>query len=257
MPEMTSYENGTPCWVDIGTTDVQAAGAFYAGLFGWDIEYGPAEMNHYSMANVGGHPVAALADQEVPGMVVWTTYLAVDDVDAAVARAREAGGTVVVEPMDVMTFGRMAVLADPGGAPVSLWQAGDHIGAQLVNEPGAVCWNELTTRDVESSLAFYEAVVGLTPNQVEMGGSDYIELQTAGGRTVAGLMPMVGETWPEDLPNHWMVYFAVEDTDAAAARCLELGGQAPVPPTDIPPGRFAVLNDPQGGHFSVITMAPS
>jgi uncharacterized protein len=256
MPEMTSYENGTPCWVDLGTTDVEAAGAFYGQLFGWDIEYGPAEMGHYSMATVGGRPVAALADQQEPGMVAWTTYLAVDDVDATVARALDAGGTVLQEPMDVMTFGRMAVLADSGGAAVSLWQAGDHIGASLVNEPGSVCWNELTTRQVEGSLAFYQSVVGLTPHPVEMGGFDYQELQLPGGRTVAGLMPMVGDMWPEDLPNHWMVYFAVEDADAVAARCLDLGGQVPVPPTDIPPGRFAVLNDPQGGHFSIIKLAP-
>ncbi len=256
MPEMASYENGMPCWVDLGTTDVQAAGAFYGQLFGWDIEYGPAEMGHYSMATVNGKPVAALADQQVPGMVVWTTYLAVDDVDATVERARAAGGTVLAEAMDVMTFGRMAVLGDVGGAQISLWQAGDHKGAGLVGEPGTVCWNELTTRAVPESLAFYQELVGLTADKQDMDGGTYYELKTGGGRPVAGLMPMEGDMWPPELPNHWMVYFAVDDTDATAARCIELGGQAPVPPTDIPPGRFAVLNDPQGGHFSVIKLNP-
>jgi len=254
MSEMTDYETGTPCWIDIGTTDVQAASAFYSALFGWDIEYGPAEMGHYSMARLRGRDIAALADQQVPGMVVWTTYIATDDVDATVERARAAGGTVLVEATDVMTFGRMAVVADPGGAAVSFWQAGEHKGAGIVNEPGCLCWNELTTRTVEESLAFLEAVAGLTGHRIDMGAGDYYELQLPSGHTVAGLLPMVGEMWPPDLPNHWMVYFAVDDTDAIAARCTELGGQVVVPPTDIPPGRFAVLNDPQGGHFSVIRM---
>lgn len=255
MPDVSEYENGTPCWVDIGTTDVKAAGEFYKGLFGWEIEYGPEEMGHYSMAKIRGRDVAALADQQTPGMVFWATYLAVDDVDATVEKARAAGATVLAEPMDVMTFGRMAVIADPGGAPVSFWQAGEHRGAGVVNESGSLCWNELTTRAVDESLAFYEAVVGLRGHKIDSGGSDYYELQLPSGRTVGGLMPMVGDEWPEDLPNHWMVYFAVDDTDASATRCVELGGQAPVPPTDIPPGRFAVLNDPQGGHFSIIKLA--
>lgn len=255
MAEITAYEHGTPCWVDLGAPDVQAAGAFYSALFGWEVEYGPAEMAHYSMARVGGRDVAALADQQVPGVVVWTTYLAVDDVDAATERARAAGGTVLVEPMDVMTFGRMAMVTDPGGAAVSLWQAGTHIGAGRVNEPGTLCWNELTTRAVEESLAFLRAVVGLEGAPIEIpGGGSYYELRLAGGRTVGGLMPMDGEMW-DGIPNHWMTYFAVEDTDAVAARCEELGGQVPVPPMDIPPGRFAVLIDPQGGHFSILRLS--
>ncbi len=256
MPEMTSYEEGTPCWVDLGTPDVAAAAAFYGDLLGWQVEIGPAEMGHYSMATVRGLNVAALADQQTPGVVAWATYLAVDDVDATIARVLANGGAVVVEPMDVMSFGRMAIATDPGGAVISFWQAYDHIGASLVNEPGAVVWNELTTRDVDSSLAFYEAVVGLAATKVDAGpGMDYYGFHTASGRDVGGLMPMVGEMWPPELPNHWMVYFAVADTDATAARCTALGGQVSVPPTDIPPGRFAVLNDPQGGWFSVLQLA--
>jgi len=255
MPEMTSYENGTPCWVDLGTPDVPAAAEFYRALLGWEIEIGPAEMGHYSMAVLKGHPVAAIADQQTPGQVYWTTYLAVDDVDATTAKVGPAGGTVLMEPMDVMTFGRMSVATDPGGAPISFWQAGDHLGAGLVNEPGTLCWNELTTRNVEESLAFYEAVVGIKGVKQDFGTGDYYELQSASGRMIGGLMPMVGDMWPAEIPNHWMVYFAVTDTDAAAARCAELGGSVPVPPADIPPGRFAVVNDPQGAHFSIIQLA--
>ena len=255
MPEVSTYENGTPCWIDLGVPDVEQSAAFYTALFGWEVEIGPAEIGHYSNATLRGLPVAAIADQQQPGMVFWTTYLAVDDVDATVAKVEPAGGSILVPPMDVMQFGRMAVITDAGGAQVSLWQAGEHLGAELVNEPGSLCWNELTTRAVDESLAFYAAVVGLTGVKQPNGGhGDYYELQLPGGRAVAGLMPMVGEMWPDDLPNHWMVYLAVEDADATATKCLELGGQAPVPPTDIPPGRFAVLNDPQGAHFSIIRM---
>ena len=161
-----------------------------------------------------------------------------------------------MEPMDVMEAGRMSLVMDPGGAAVSFWQAGEHHGAGLVNEPGTLCWNELTTRAVEESIAFYEAVVGM---EVERAGGDmeYYEFHLGDGRVVGGMMPMTGDMWPPELPNHWMVYFAVDDVDATAAKCLELGGQVPVPPTDIPPGRFAVLNDPQGGHFSIIRLNES
>jgi predicted enzyme related to lactoylglutathione lyase len=253
--EMTNYENGTPCWVDLGTPDIEAAIAFYSGLFGWEIELGPAEMGHYSMALLKGRPVAALADQQTPGVVAWTTYLATDDVDATFAKAQEAGATVFVPPMDVMTFGRMAVIADTGGAAVSFWQPGDHRGAELVNEPGTLCWNELTTRAVEESKTFYAAAAGLTTTTHPHPHGEYHEFHTASGRRVGGIMPMTGDMWPPELPNHWMVYFAVADTDAAVARCVELGGSVVVPATDIPPGRFAVVNDPQGGFFSVIALA--
>ena len=253
MSKISKYANGTPCWVDLGTSDVPASIAFYKGLLGWEIEMGPAEMGHYSMAMVGGENVAAIADQQTPGQVYWTTYLAADDVDATVAKARAAGATVLVEPMDVMTFGRMAVIADTGGAPVSFWQAGEHKGAGRVNEPGTLCWNELNTRAVQESLAFYEAAAGLRGNRIANGDGDYYELQVAGGHRVAGLLP-IGDSWPAEIPNHWMVYFAVDDADATAARCTELGGQVQMGPTDIPPGRFAVLTDPQGGHFSVIKL---
>ena len=182
------------------------AAAFYTGLFGWEIEIGPAELGHYSMATLRGVPVAAIADQQAPGAVYWTTYLSTDDVDATVARAKASGATVFVEPMDVMTFGRMAVMADPGGAMVSFWQAGDHRGAGLVNEAGTLCWNELTTRAVEESKAFYGAACGLTTTKQVHPMGDYFEFHTASGRRVAGMMPMVGDLWPADLPNHWMVY---------------------------------------------------
>jgi predicted enzyme related to lactoylglutathione lyase len=250
----TNYPQGTPCWIDIGTPDLDGAIAFYSDLFGWEVEKGPADMGHYSMARLHGRNVAGIADQQVPGVTVWTTYLAVDDVDTTVALVTEHGGTVIAEPMSVEGFGRMAIAADPGGAVVAFWEAGNHPGFDVTNEPGSVCWNELTTRAVEPSLEFYRAVLGLDGVHTPTDGMDYCEFRVD-GRSVGGLMPMVGDMWPDEIPNHWMVYFAVDDADATAARCVELGGQAPVPPTDIPPGRFAVLTDPQGGHFSILRMS--
>lgn len=254
MPVATAHPPGTPCWVDIGTSDLEGAVEFYSKLFGWSIEIGPPEIGRYSMATLQGKSVAALADQQVPGMVAWATYISVADVDETITRIERAGGSIVAPAMDVMDAGRMAVATDVGGSFFSIWQAKENIGAEIVNEAGSLVWNELTTRAVDESVAFYGDVFGWTTQLDPMpDGWDYTTF-LRDGHPVAGLMPMVGDMWPAELPNHWMVYFAVDDCDATAARCTELGGQVPVPPTDIPPGRFAVLNDPQGGHFSIMTL---
>jgi predicted enzyme related to lactoylglutathione lyase len=255
--EISTYENGQPCWVDLGVADVPAAAEFYGALFGWDIEIGPPEAGYYSMAMLHGAPVAALGAKQDPGPPYWTTYLATDDLDQTIERVRNSSATIVVEPMDVMTAGRMAVIRDPGGAALSLWQAGDHYGAGRIGEPGTLCWAELTTRAVDESLAFYSDVFGLSATNVGSNHGDYFRLHTASGAGVAGLMPMVGDMWPAELPNHWMVYFAVADTDSSAQRCADLGGGVCVGPADIPNiGRFAVVNDPQGATFSLITPIP-
>jgi predicted enzyme related to lactoylglutathione lyase len=156
--------------------------------------------------------------------------------------------------MDVMTAGRMSVFQDPTGAIFSAWQPGDTKGVELVNEPGAFSWNELNTRDLETAKAFYTAVFGWVCETMQMGPMTYTEVKVD-GNTVAGMMDMTG-TVPEQVPPHWLVYFAVDDTDATAAKAQELGGQLMVPPTDIPPGRFSVIADDKGAAFAVIKMAP-
>ena len=153
----------------------------------------------------------------------WTTYVSVDDADKTAARVTEAGGQVLVEPMDVMAAGRMAVFMDPTGAAFSIWQPGETIGAQLVNEPGTLCWNELATRDAEAAKTFYSHVFDWTWQPMAVDGPEYWMIEV-GGRVSGGLMPMVGDMWPADLPSHWMTYFAVDDADASAARVTELGG---------------------------------
>ncbi|HEY6424286.1 MAG TPA: VOC family protein [Pseudonocardiaceae bacterium] len=253
--EMTPYEPGTPSWVDLGSPDPVASAAFYSALFGWDAMDGGPEAGGYRMCSLGGKPVAGIGAQQQTGMrPYWTTYVSVADAAATTEKVRKAGGKVFMEPMEVIGFGHMAVFADPTGAAISVWQPLRHIGAGLVNEPGTLCWNELTTREPDLAVPFYRDVFGWGARPRQMGPVTYTEW-TLGEKAVASMMPMDGN-WPADLPSHWMVYFAVADTDAAAARVAELGGTVHVPPSDIPPGRFAVVTDPHEAAFSLITMNP-
>ena len=256
MPTRDSYAQGTPNWVDLQTTDQAAAKAFYTGVFGWSYDDQPMDGGAvYSIAKIGDESVAAIAPQS-PELVaagappMWNTYLAVDSVDEAAAKVGPAGGTVAMEPFDVMDAGRMAFILDPSGAAVALWQAGQHIGSTLVNEPGTVTWNELITTD-PAAIKFYEQVLGVTTSTVDMGPGEYtlfhVNDQMVGGSTPP---PMEG------VPNHWHVYFAVEDADATAAKATELGGSVMVAPFDTPVGRIAILTDPQGAVFSVLKPAP-
>ena len=256
MPKRTSYAQGTPSWVDLQTTDQEAAKSFYSGLFGWTYDDQPMPQGAvYSMAQIDQDNVAAIAPQPpemaaqgVPPM--WNTYIAVDSVDDAVAKVEAAGGQIAMPAFDIPDAGRMAFVLDPGGAAAGLWQAGQHIGASRVNEPGAVVWNELITADPAGSTGFYRQIVGLNASDMEMEGQKYTVFE-AGGKQVGGTTPpqMPGT------PNHWHVYFATADADATAARATELGGSVLVPPFDTPVGRIAVLRDPQGAAFSILQPA--
>ena len=261
MTEVTSHRHGTPSWCDLSTTDLDAAVSFYTSLFEWGAgEPGGPEAGGYTMFSRHGLPVAAAApqmaqqaEQGIPA--AWTTYITVDDVDATSTLVEEFGGALLAPPFDVLDAGRMCVLTDPSGAPVALWEARAHAGAAVVNEPGAMCWNELTTRDPDAAVAFFAALLGWDAERKGDDPGSYREFRRAGESvSIAGCLPMVGELWPEWLPAHWMVYFSVEDADATAARAVELGATVSVPPTDIEPGRFAVLGDPQGAVFAILAM---
>lgn len=263
MSERDSYQPGTPCWVDHASGDPERAVAFYGALFGWEHEdrMPPEADGSYFVCQLRGRDVAAIASQPEEGApAVWSTYIAVDDADAAAARATEAGGTVLDAPFDVFEAGRMAVVRDPAGAVFLLWQGRRMPGAQLVNEPGALAWNELATRDIEGARRFYHALFGWRDSELAMDGGRYFVWHLAGDGVpdpqsgIGGMMPMEGEMWPPELPAHWMTYFAVQDADAAAARAGELGGGVAVAPFDTPAGRISVLNDPVGAVFSVIAM---
>lgn len=188
MSEWTSrYPTGVPCWVDLGVPDVGAGLAFYHGLFGWEGEIGPADVGHYTTCTLGGRPVAGLMGRRPgqEGPVAWTTYLAADDADAVIDRVRAAGGTAIVPPMDVLTFGRMAVAADPTGGVFGVWQAGDHRGAGVVNEPGAVVWNELYTPDSARAEDFYAAAFDFTYEDMSDADFDYAAFHVDGVRAAA------------------------------------------------------------------------
>ncbi|MCH9733167.1 MAG: VOC family protein [Actinomycetia bacterium] len=257
MPTKTEYTQGTPNWIDLQTTDQGAAKRFYTSLFGWSYDDSPMPQGGvYSMATLNGQTVAAIAPMPpnapdgMPPM--WNTYIASDDVDATVAKVAPAGGQVLMAAFDIEDAGRMAFVADPGAAAVGLWQANKHIGATLVNEPGTCIWNELLTESPDSTLRFYESALGITYATMEMAPGQHYRVLKAGGADVGGCMepPMAG------VPNHWHVYFAVEDADATAAKASAEGAQVVAEPFDIPSvGRSAVLADPQGAMFSVLTPA--
>ena len=247
--ERDTYEDGIPSWLDLSTSDLPGARTFYSALFGWDVQEGPPEAGGYSLAFLKGRQVAGLAPAMHSGPPAWMHYVNVVDADAVAAKVAAAGGQVIVAPMDVLTFGRMSVFADPAGAVFGTWQPRDHPGAGLVNEPGTFCWSELITTDVAGATDFYRTVFAWAAHPV----GEYVEFQRD-GRPFAGMMAKPAEM-PAEVPPMWGVYFAVDDTDATLARARELGGSILMGPTDIEPGRFAVLADPAGAVFNVIALA--
>lgn len=259
MSRRSSYEPGTPCWIDLMSPDVDASTTFYTGVFGWQAEdqFDEDGTRIYTNFLRDGALVAGMGGQQ-PGMEgtppIWNTYIATNDVDATSTQVEAAGGTVMMPAMDVMDQGRMAIYGDPTGAVISVWQAGRHHGAQVCNEPGTWSWNELMTRDVDAALAFYADVFGWSYEGMEMPFGTYHVIQGGDAGGLGGLMPMV-PGMPDMVPNHWAVYFSVDDADATVARVRELGGQLVQGPDDMPVGRIATLHDPAGGSFMIMQPA--
>ncbi len=258
MPLIDTYAPGTFCWADLGTPDAVAATRFYTTLFGWTAEARPTESDaFYTMLHADGRSVAALYQQEAPpnGPPHWLSYICVASVSDAAGRARGLGGAVLMEPFDVLDVGRMAMVRDPAGAVVALWEPRRHAGAGVVGEPGSMCWNELATTDTARAGAFYSALFDWTAATQPMGATVYT-LFTAHGAARGGMMA-IAASWGA-VPPHWLLYFAVSDCDGSTALAQSLGGAVRVPPTDAPGvGRFAILADPQGAAFAAIELLPT
>jgi len=256
MSELSApYPAGTPAWVDMMTTDRVATMDFYGGLFGWDFEIGGPETGYYTMALVRGKPVAGFGEMppDVLFPVVWTTYLATDDLDETLHLVDTGGGKVLVPGYDTGGPGRGAIAVDPTGAAFGLWEAGTHIGAYVVNEPGSVVWNELATRDPDGAAEFYRKVFRFDLDPLP--DFPYTQLRVE-GRTVGGVFGMDG-TIPAEIPAHWMTYFAVSDVEEAVDRARDLGGIPVGTIADSRFGRFTTLGDPMGATFKVIQAPPS
>jgi predicted enzyme related to lactoylglutathione lyase len=256
MGERSSYKPGTFSWVDLSTSDPEGAKTFYEALFGWTHEDIPTGNGAYTMFRLNGKDVAAVSQQQPQesGQGIpphWNNYVTVEDVDASAAKASELGATVLIEPFDVLEAGRMAVVADPTGAVFMLWQPKNHIGANVVNEPGSLTWNEEGTKDTTSAKDFYSSLFGWSYEDFDGGAYTVIRV---GDKSNGGIRPQTEQE--AAIPPNWLAYFAVEDCDASAARAGELGGTAMVPPMDVPVGeggRIAVIADPQGAVFGLFS----
>jgi predicted enzyme related to lactoylglutathione lyase len=258
MTVIETYVPGTFCWADLGTPDAAAAKRFYTGLFGWSFEDRPMGPDAaYTMFNLHGSSVAALYQQEPqpPGTPPhWLSYICVESADGAARRTRELGGTVLMDAFDVFDVGRMALIHDPSGAVVALWEPKRHIGAGVIGEPNTLCWNELATIDTAAAGQFFGELLGWRSEARQLGAVAYTMVMRGESGPAGGMM-QIGPDWGP-VPPHWLVYFAVSDCDASAERARGLGAKVKVPPSEIPGiGRFAVLEDPQGAAFAIIRLS--
>jgi predicted enzyme related to lactoylglutathione lyase len=254
MATVMNIAPGRFCWVELGTTDQAAAKAFYGGLFGWtpeDRPMGPDSV--YTMLKHGDRDAGALyalGPEQKGAPPHWMVYVAVASVDEAALKAQSLGATTVAPPFDVMDVGRMAVFQDPTGAHFSVWEARRHKGLGVVDEPGAFCWGELQTKDPAKAERFYTGLFGWGTKPDPKSG--YTEW-TLGGQSIGGMIQIAPE-WGE-VPPHWSIYFQVSDCDQTVGKARGLGGKTVMEPRDLPGvGRFSMLSDPQGAHFSIVAL---
>ena len=301
MPLRDGYIPGVPCWVDVSEPNPGAALEFYGGLFGWEFEDvmpSSSEGNYFiargkaasssifdTSGELGSGDVAAIRSIPLgaPPKAMWNTYFWVDSADDAASKVRDAGGGVVAEPFDFLSACRIAVFIDPEGAAFSVWEARGHKGARLVNDPGAVVFNGLNTRDVDGARSFYRSVFGWqtagiggeAEGWILPGYADWLERehhpglrqQMAESGAPEGFEDVVGSIIPiaddqPDTPAHWSVTFATANADATAAKATELGGRVIVPPFDAPWStdtytiRITIIEDPQGVTFTASKFMP-
>lgn len=255
MPNRDSHPAGSPGWVDLSTSDAGGAKEFYAGLFGWDWEDvpGPGGGVMYSMSSLDGRLVGGLS-QITPEMgdipTAWNTYFVTDSADESHAAAEAAGGSAIMPPIDIMDSGRMAFMTDDQGAAFGLWEPRSHRGMGVVMEPGAHCWTELIAPDAERAGRFYGSVFGWEAQDAPISEGPAYRLWMRNGEMIAGLM----EPPEPDIPTCWTIYFGTADSAASSHRAVQLGGRVLKETFPTPGGDVTVLQDPQGGVFSVLAM---
>jgi predicted enzyme related to lactoylglutathione lyase len=251
MGTRTAHAPGTFSWVDLTTTDTDSAKRFYGELLGWEFEDSPipedAGGGVYTMCKVQGSNAAAISGRREgdPSPPHWNSYVTVESADDFASKANDVGGNVAMEPFDVMSAGRMAVVADPTGGFLAGWEPRESIGAERVNEPGCLTWNELHTPDVDSALEFYTGLFGWSKEEMDTGGGPRYVVIRNGDRTNGGVMPA-----QDGEPPNWLPYFVVTDRDETAEKATASGGSEFVR-LEMPQGRIAVLADPQGAPFGI------
>ena len=255
MPNRDSHPAGSPGWVDLSTSDAGGAKEFYAGLFRWEWEDvpGPGGRVIYSMSSLDGRLVGGLS-QITPEMgdipTAWNTYFVTDSADESHAAAEAAGGSAIMPPTDVLDSGRLAFMTDDQGAAFGLWEPRSHRGMGVVMEPGAHCWTELIAPDAEQAGRFYGSVFGWEAQDAPISEGPAYRLWMRNGEMIAGLM----EPPEPDIPTCWTIYFGTADSAVSSHRAVQLGGRVLKETFPTPGGDVTVLQDPQGGVFSVLAM---
>lgn len=257
----TRFVNGAPNWLDIGTSDMDRASAFYGALFGWRFVSAGPDAGGYGFFQLDGKTAAGgMRSAPEQGPPSWTVYFRTADADATCTAAERAHGRVLFPPMDVMGQGTMAIIADPAGVPFGVWQPGRLEGLDVAGEPGSLCWVELYTPDIAAAAAFYRAALGLETSGVSFPGGTYTCVNPAGGgeeSVFGGVVPLAEDPTEAPYPAYWLPYVEVADVDAVVARAEELGGAVRMAATDIEGvGRIARLADPDGARFAVIRPEP-
>ncbi|HZU27136.1 MAG TPA: VOC family protein [Bryobacteraceae bacterium] len=260
MPQIDSHPPGAFCWLELMTSDQTAAKQFYGRLFGWEANDSPMGPDQtYTIFQLGGGAAGAaytlMADQKEQGVPPnWMLYVATESADSSAARATELGGAILGGPFDVADYGRMAIIRDPQGAVIALWQAKSNPGLTITGVPGTLCWADLSTPDQAGAKAFYSAMFGweITPGQNDSSG--YLHIKN--GDAFIGGIPPSHQSNPNS-PPHWLAYIAVTDCDATANLAKDMGAQLYLPPMSIENvGRMSIIADPQGAVFAIFTASP-
>ncbi len=260
MSERSEYPHGSFCWVELAAQDAEKAKQFYTGLFGWEAEDSEAgEGGVYTTFRKDGKAVCAQFELS-PEMTAqgvrshWQTYVSVDNLEETVRRGCDRGAVVLMPPHDVGEVGRMAIMQDPTGGRIAVWEPGKFAGAEVVNEVGVWSWSELQTRDAASALRFYTGLFGwgakVSESAIEAAYTTFL----LGGREIGGMIE-IQPGWGPDVPPAWMAYFTVADLAASKSKAQVLSGRAITPPIAVKEvGQFQVFVDPQGANFCLIEM---